>query len=227
VRAGEILGFFGLVGAGRTELMRLIYGIDKRDATSTLHLDGQALPSGQVLASIAAGIALCPEDRKEQGILALASVSENINISCRRANLLGGLFIRHQAEADRADLYIQKLGIKTPDREQCIRLLSGGNQQKVILARWLAQAHLKLLILDEPTRGIDVGAKNEIYKIIDELAAQGCAVIVVSSELPEVIGICDRLLVMRDGEISGELSREQATEAAVLQLALPDAVSMN
>ena len=221
VRGGEILGFFGLVGAGRSELMRLLYGADRRSA-GTVQLDGVELTGRSPSASIAAGIVLCPEDRKEQGILAQASVAENINISCRRHDLLGGLFLRHRREAQRADLFIKRLGIKTPGREQEIRLLSGGNQQKVILARWLAEADLKVLILDEPTRGIDVGAKNEIYKIVHEVAQRGCCVIVVSSELPEVLGIADRIIVMRDGVISGELDRAQADETSVLHLALPD-----
>ena len=221
MRGGEVLGFFGLVGAGRSELMRLLYGADPRQGGEVL-LDGQPVSTAGPAAAIEAGIVLCPEDRKEQGILAHASVAENINISCRRLGLLGGVFLRHRAEALRADDFIKKLRIKTPSREQEIRLLSGGNQQKVILARWLAEPGLKVLILDEPTRGIDVGAKNEIYKIIHDVAAAGCCVIVISSELPEVLGIADRLIVMRDGRISGELSREQASETAALALALPD-----
>ena len=221
VRGGEVLGFFGLVGAGRSELMRQLYGADKRPAGSVL-LDGAAVDRSGPSAAIAAGIVLCPEDRKEQGILAHASVSENINISCRRNDLLGGVFLRHGREAALADEFIARLRIKTPNREQEIRLLSGGNQQKVILARWLAEPDLKVLILDEPTRGIDVGAKNDIYRIIHEVASRGCCVIVVSSELPEVLGISDRVAVMRDGRIVGELARADADEKAVLRLALPE-----
>ncbi|MFG6430696.1 L-arabinose ABC transporter ATP-binding protein AraG [Roseateles sp. LYH14W] len=221
MRGGEVLGFFGLVGAGRSELMRLLYGADPRRGGEVL-LDGQPVSTAGPSAAIAAGIVLCPEDRKEQGILAHSSVAENINISCRRHGLLGGVFLRHGQEAQRADDFIKKLRIKTPNREQEIRLLSGGNQQKVILARWLAEPGLKVLILDEPTRGIDVGAKNEIYKIIHDVAASGCCVIVISSELPEVLGITDRLIVMRDGRISGELDRANASETAALALALPD-----
>lgn len=221
LRAGEVLGFFGLVGAGRSELMRLLYGADKRSG-GEVKLDGKVVSAAGPAAAISAGIVLCPEDRKEQGILAQSSVAENINISCRRHGLLGGLFLRHQREAILADTFIQRLRIKTPNREQEIRLLSGGNQQKVILARWLAEQGLKVLILDEPTRGIDVGAKNEIYRIIYEVAERGCCVIVVSSELPEVLGITDRLIVMREGRISGELMRTQANETEALRLALPD-----
>ncbi|WP_228894205.1 L-arabinose ABC transporter ATP-binding protein AraG [Pseudoduganella aquatica] len=224
VRGGEVLGFFGLVGAGRSELMRLLYGADRRSAGQVL-LDGKAVSASGPSAAIAAGIVLCPEDRKEQGILARASVAENINISCRRNSLLGGLFLRHKEEAARADDFIRRLRIKTPNREQEIRLLSGGNQQKVILARWLAEPDLKVLILDEPTRGIDVGARNEIYRIIHEVAERGCCVIVISSDLPEVLGVADRVLVMREGRISGELSRADASETAVLRLALPDAAA--
>jgi len=224
VRGGEVLGFFGLVGAGRSELMRLLYGADHRRGGEVL-LDGQPVSRAGPAAAIAAGIVLCPEDRKEQGILAHASVAENINISCRRHGLAGGVFLRHRREAERADDFIKKLRIKTPHREQEIRLLSGGNQQKVILARWLAEPGLKVLILDEPTRGIDVGAKNEIYRIIHDVAASGCCVIVISSELPEVLGIADRLIVMRDGCISGELARAEASETAALALALPDGVT--
>lgn len=224
VSGGEVLGFFGLVGAGRSELMRLVYGADPRRG-GEVWLDGERINAAGPSAAIAAGIVLCPEDRKEQGILAQSSVAENINISCRRLDLGGGIFLRHRREAERADEFIRKLRIKTPSREQEIRLLSGGNQQKVILARWLAEPGLKVLILDEPTRGIDVGAKNEIYRIIHDVAAQGCCVIVISSELPEVLGIADRLIVMRDGRISGTLSREQASETAALALALPDGVN--
>jgi L-arabinose transport system ATP-binding protein len=221
VHGGEVLGFFGLVGAGRSELMRLLYNADAR-TTGTVLLDGAPVATGGPADAIAAGIVLCPEDRKEQGILATASVAENINISVRRNDLRGGVFLRHKREAALADEFIARLRIKTPNRQQEIRLLSGGNQQKVILARWLAEPGLKVLILDEPTRGIDVGAKNDIYRIIHEVAERGCCVIVVSSELPEVLGIADRVIVMREGAICGELSRADANETEVLRLALPD-----
>lgn len=217
--AGEVLGFFGLVGAGRSELMLKLYGAERHGGT--VLLDGAPLNARGPADAIAAGLVLCPEDRKEQGIVATASVADNINISCRRHELAGGLFLRHGREAARADDFIKRLNIKTPHRDQEIRLLSGGNQQKAILARWLAEPGMKVLILDEPTRGIDVGAKNDIYRIIHEVAARGCCVIVVSSELPEVLGIADRVAVMRDGRIAGFLERGQASETAVLALALP------
>jgi L-arabinose transport system ATP-binding protein len=220
VRQGEILGIFGLVGAGRSELMRLIYGADKKRG-GQITLDGVPVKIRRPSDAIRNGIVLCPEDRKEEGIVPIRSVSENINISCRRGYLRWGLFVDSQREAKTADTFIKTLRIRTPNRRQLIRFLSGGNQQKTILARWLAESDLKVIILDEPTRGIDVGAKNEIYQIIYQLAERGCAVIVVSSELPEVLGVSDRILVMRGGKISGELARKEANEQKILGLALP------
>jgi L-arabinose transport system ATP-binding protein len=219
-RRGEIVGFFGLVGAGRSELMRLIYGADKKQRGEIL-LDGQPLTIRSPRDSIRNGIVLCPEDRKEDGVVAIRSVSENINISCRRHSLRWGLFCDSRQEAATADTFIARLRIRTPNRRQIIRFLSGGNQQKTILARWLAELKLKVVIVDEPTRGIDVGAKNEVYQIIYQLAEQGCTVVMVSSELPEVLGVSDRIVVMRRGQISGELLREEADEEKVLHLALP------
>jgi L-arabinose transport system ATP-binding protein len=220
VRAGEIVGFFGLVGAGRSELMRLVYGAEKKRG-GHLALDGRAIDVKRPAHAIAHGIVLCPEDRKEEGIVAMASVAENINISCRRHDLRAGLFLDRAKEAQTAERFIKLLKIKTPHRRQRIRLLSGGNQQKAILSRWLAEPRLRVVILDEPTRGIDVGAKHEIYNVIYELARRGCAVVMVSSELPEVLGVTDRIVVMREGRISGELARGNASEAALLNLALP------
>jgi L-arabinose transport system ATP-binding protein len=220
VRAGEILGFFGLVGAGRSELMRLVYGAEKKRG-GRIALDGAEIDIRSPGQAIRHGIVLCPEDRKEEGILAIASVAENINISCRRHGLRAGLFLNHAKEAETAERFIKLLKIKTPHRRQRIRLLSGGNQQKAILSRWLAEPGLKVVILDEPTRGIDVGAKHEIYNVIYELAERGCAVVMVSSELPEVLGVSDRIVVMREGRISGTLERGQANESALLSLALP------
>ncbi|WP_028216223.1 L-arabinose ABC transporter ATP-binding protein AraG [Paraburkholderia oxyphila] len=220
VKAGEIVGFFGLVGAGRSELMQLIYGTHKRRA-GAIELDGKPIRVKSASDAIRQGIVLCPEDRKEQGIVAMATVSENINISCRRHFLRAGMFLDRKKEAETADRFIKLLKIKTPSRRQKIRFLSGGNQQKAILSRWLAEPDLKVVILDEPTRGIDVGAKHEIYNVIYQLAARGCAIVMVSSELPEVLGVSDRIVVMREGRISGELPRSAANEHAVLDLALP------
>ncbi len=220
VRAGEIVGFFGLVGAGRSELMRVIYGADRKRG-GALMLDGKPIEIRRTGDAIRHGIVLCPEDRKEEGIVAMATVAENINISCRRHSLRAGMFLNGRKEAETAERFIKLLKIKTPSRRQKIRFLSGGNQQKAILSRWLAEPDLKVVILDEPTRGIDVGAKNEIYQVIYELAERGCAIVMVSSELPEVLGVSDRIVVMRQGRIAGEVTREGANEQVVLNLALP------
>ena len=219
-RQSEIVGFFGLVGAGRSELMRLVCGADKK-RSGEIMLDGERLRIRSIGDAIRNGIVLCPEDRKEDGIVGIRSVSENINISCRRHTLRWGLFCDSRQEAKTADTFIRILRIRTPNRRQIIRYLSGGNQQKTILARWLAEPKLQVVIMDEPTRGIDIGAKNEIYQIIYQLAEQGCTVVIVSSELPEVLGISDRIVVMRQGQISGELLRQEADEEKILHLALP------
>lgn len=225
VRRGEIVGMFGLVGAGRSELMHLIYGSRTKEH-GTVWLDGEPVSIGSARTAIRHGMVLCPEDRKEEGIVSMASVSENINISCRRHSARAGFFIDRKKEAQTAERFIKLLKIKTPNRRQKIRFLSGGNQQKVILARWLAEPDLRVMILDEPTRGIDVGAKHEIYNVIYQLAVRGCAIVVVSSELPEVLGISDRVIVMREGRIAGELNRDVASERAILELALPQGIPL-
>ncbi|TCV96152.1 L-arabinose ABC transporter ATP-binding protein [Luteibacter rhizovicinus] len=221
VRAGEIVGFFGLVGAGRSETMRLIYGADSRSG-GTVAIDGKTLRSSDIRSAIRGGLMYCPEDRKEDGIIGVRSVAENINISARRNHLRAGMFVNETNEARTADIFIERLRIRTPNRRQEIRLLSGGNQQKAVLSRWLAEKDLRVLIIDEPTRGIDVGAKNEIYNVLYELAERGVAIVMVSSELPEVLGVSDRVIVMCGGRITGEFTREQASEEAVLARALPE-----
>ncbi|SFA72643.1 L-arabinose ABC transporter ATP-binding protein AraG [Pseudomonas simiae] len=219
VHKGEILGLFGLVGAGRTELFRLLSGLTRSTAGS-LALCGQTLQLRSPRDAIAAGVLLCPEDRKKEGIIPLSSVAENINISARGAHSTFGWLLRDGWETTNADRQIKAMKVKTPNPEQKIMYLSGGNQQKAILGRWLSMP-MKVLLLDEPTRGIDIGAKSEIYQIIHNLAASGIAVIVVSSDLMEVMGISDRILVMSEGALTGELTRDQADEARLLQLALP------
>jgi L-arabinose transport system ATP-binding protein len=220
VRQGEILGIFGLVGAGRSELVRMVYGADKR-FSGEVWIQGKALVKDNIRESIAQGMVFCPEDRKEEGIVGVRSVSENINLSTRRHDRIAGFFVNDTKEAATADRFIQRLQIKTPSRMQEIRLLSGGNQQKAILARWLAEPEIKVLIIDEPTRGVDVGAKHEIYGVLYELASRGCSIIMVSSELPEVMGVADRVLVMCEGKITGEVCYGEATESIVLEMALP------
>ncbi len=219
VRRGEIVGLFGLVGAGRTELLRLVFGAERLRGGRVL-LEGRALAIRSPRDAIAAGIVLAPEDRKQQGIVPILSVLENIALSARRrrALALGRIDARWQRE--NAASHIERLAIKTPSAATPVRNLSGGNQQKVILARWLSET-IRVLLLDEPTRGIDVGARAEIYRIVQELAASGVAVLMVSSDLPEVLGLSDRVLVMREGRITRELARAEAGEEAVLRDALP------
>jgi L-arabinose transport system ATP-binding protein len=170
--------------------------------------------------AIRCGLMLAPEDRKKEGIVPIRSVMENINISARRNTALGKFVIDEKWERQNAEHHIKALAIKTPSAHQLIRNLSGGNQQKVILARWLSE-NIKVILLDEPTRGIDVGAKSEIYSIIYSLAERGVGVIVVSSDLPEVLGVSDRVIVMRQGKIAASLSRKEATPEKTLALALP------
>ena len=221
VKKGEIVGFFGLIGAGRTELMKLIYGAVPAK-TGSVHVGGTAVKVRNPIDAIRAGIVFCPEDRKKEGIVPVRSVMENINLSGRRHFSHLGLFINEGQEKKNASAYVQKLAVKTPALSSAIKNLSGGNQQKVILARWLSE-NIKIILLDEPTRGIDVGAKSEIYSIIYALAEQGAGVVLVSSELPEVLGVCDRILVMRQGRIVAEADRKQATQEGLLKLALPTA----
>ncbi len=219
-RAGEVLGFFGLVGAGRSELMRLVFGADSA-ASGRVAIDGAQLRPLDPATAIRSGLVLCPEDRKADGILQGRSITENVAISSRRHHSPFGI-IRPAIEGATADRFIGALRIRTPSRRQDIVNLSGGNQQKVILARWLSEPNIKVLIADEPTRGIDVGAKAEIYEILYSLAEKGVAVVVISSELPEIIGISDRVLVMCDRRITAEFQRAEVSEAALLAAALPE-----
>jgi L-arabinose transport system ATP-binding protein len=219
VHGGEILGCFGLVGAGRSELLKLIFGA-ATPTGGTLTLDGADLQLKSPRDAIAAGIVLCPEDRKKEGIIPCRSVLENINLSARRRTARAGVLIRETWERENAGRWIETLRIRTPSPDQLIRHLSGGNQQKAIIGRWLSE-DVRVFLFDEPTRGIDVGAKSEIYTLLQQLAASGAAVIMVSSELPEVLGVSDRIAIMRGGAIVDVLERAVATEASVLIRALP------
>ena len=219
VQAGEIVGIFGLVGAGRTELLKALYRAAPHCA-GEIEIQGEKVRIRSPKDAIRAGLMLCPEDRKKEGIIALRSVQENTNLSARRDHALLRCMVNERWEHENAKHQIDRLSVRTPSLHQPITLLSGGNQQKVILGRWLSE-RVKVLMLDEPTRGVDVGAKREIYEILYELSKQGVGILFVSSELPEVLGISDRILVMRQGRFSGELTREEATEEAVLKLALP------
>ncbi len=219
VREGEILGFAGLIGAGRSETMRAIYGADKVEG-GQIYLGGEIKHFKHPSEAINYGIALCPEDRKDEGIIAGRSIKENTTISILSRIRKFGL-IDLAKEKSITESAIEDLNVKTPDMYKNIAELSGGNQQKVILGRCLA-THPKILILDEPTKGIDVGAKSEIYKIICNLAKKGIGIIVISSELPEVMGLCDRVIVMSNGKISGELQQSETSEEKILTLAMAD-----
>ncbi|MBI2422915.1 MAG: sugar ABC transporter ATP-binding protein [Candidatus Hydrogenedentes bacterium] len=216
LNAGEILGLTGLVGAGRTEVARAIFGADVLDA-GTIYLDGAAVAIDSPKEAIRQGIGLLTEDRKLQGLVLGMTVREN----CTMANLsavVRGLFIDRGREREIASQYVADLNIKTPSVEQSAQNLSGGNQQKVVLAKWLFTKS-RVLIFDEPTRGIDVGAKVEIYKLMNELVRQGVAILMISSELPEILGMCDRIMVMHEGHITGTVTRAAATQEAIMHLA--------
>lgn len=210
---GEVLGFTGLIGAGRTETMQMLFGLDKPQSGEIIY-QGEKVNFSDPYDAIAAGIALVPENRKEQGIIPLKGVDYNITISMLK-ELIKFIKVNHKKEKDMVDEGIRSLRVKASSPQQFVGNLSGGNQQKVILARWLATKP-SVLILDEPTRGIDVGAKAEIYSIIDELAKQGVAVIVVSSELPEVINISDRIVIMSNHKITGVLSAKEDFDQEII-----------
>ncbi|GIM28819.1 ribose import ATP-binding protein RbsA [Clostridium polyendosporum] len=218
LRKGEVLGFSGLVGAGRTEIMRAIIGADAVKSGEVI-LEGKDVISKSPKEAMKNGIVLVPEDRKTQGILPNMSVGENISISILD-NLINKLgFINKKQEDTIAEEAIKKFKVKTSSPEKKIIELSGGNQQKAIVARWLA-TNPKVLILDEPTKGIDIGAKSEFYNLINDVAKEGMGVILISSELPEVIGLSDRIIVMKSGNITGEFARKDATEDKLLEYAM-------
>ena len=222
VRAGEVVGLGGLMGAGRSELALAIFGQDRLTAGAVM-VDGAEIRLRSPADAIAAGIGLAPEERKSQALLLMRSVAENVTLCVPdRVSRFG--FLSRAAELLVANEQVERMRVKTPSLDQLVSNLSGGNQQKVVLGRWLARAP-RVLILDEPTRGIDVGAKAEIYRLIAELAAGGIALLVISSELPELIGLSDRILVMAAGRIVGEVPRAEATEQRVLNLAMRENLS--
>lgn len=216
VRKGEILGFSGLIGAGRTEVMRAIFGADPIDSGECIY-NGKKVRFTTPQQAIKAGIGLIPEDRRNQGLLLSKSIKENTTLASLYENSNKG-FIDLNWEKNVSKEYIEKLRTKTPSEETPAQNLSGGNQQKVVLAKWLV-AESKLLIMDEPTRGIDVNAKSEIYSLMKEYVKQGGCIIMVSSELPEVLGVSDRIVVMRQGRIMGIIDAKDATEKAIMKLA--------
>jgi len=215
---GEIAGLAGLIGAGRTEVARLLMGAERKTA-GTIQIDGREVDIRHPAHAVACGMVYASEDRKRFGLVLPMTVRENTTMSAQRKilNRLG--LISSRKENALTDSYVSALRMKVSDREQVTRNLSGGNQQKVVLAKCLA-VKPKVLILDEPTRGIDVGAKAEIHKIIAGLADEGMAILVISSELPEILHLCDRVLVMHQGRLTADLPREQATEATIMKAAV-------
>ena len=217
VRAGEIVGLAGLVGAGRTELARVLFGLTPADS-GRITLRGKDVMIDSPARAVEHGIAYVPEDRRRNGVILDMPVAANATLAVLKRIATGGL-ISFLREREIAEAFVQRFGIKTPTIDTPTANLSGGNQQKVALARWLA-TEPSVIILDEPTQGVDVGAKAEIHKLMGELAARGLAIIMISSELPEVLGMSDRVVVMHAGQVVGELSRSEATQERVLELAL-------
>ena len=221
LRRGEVLGFAGLVGAGRTEVMRAIFGADPIISGEVL-IDGKQVNIKTPADAIKYGIALCPEDRKEQGLVLNKSVSHNVSIPVL-SKIKKGLFLDNKQEQELANEAVVKYAVKTPTINKIVIELSGGNQQKIILGRWTSSLiDTEVLILDEPTKGIDVGTKAEVYQMVCDLAKKGIGVIFISSELTEVLNVSDNIIVMHNGHITGTVKREEATEEGVLALAMLD-----
>jgi rhamnose transport system ATP-binding protein len=219
VRAGEIVGLAGLVGAGRSEVARAVFGVDPYESGS-VRLGGRQLPKGNPRVAMARGLALVPEDRRKQGLVLDESVARNITLAIRGSLAKAGL-LWSGPENEAAAIWSSRLEVKTASLDAETGTLSGGNQQKVVLGKWLA-TDPKVLIVDEPTRGIDVGTKAEVHRLLSELAQQGLAILMISSELPEVLGMADRVLVMREGHLTGEFPRSEATPEAVMFAATAD-----
>jgi ABC-type sugar transport system ATPase subunit len=219
VHKGEVLGFYGLVGSGRTEVMRAIFGIDEK-STGRVYVRGQQANISNPGNAIAFGIALSPESRKEHGLILEQTVSFNVTLTVLK-DFIKGISVDEKYERDTVNAYVDKLKIKLKNASQQVKNLSGGNQQKAVLAKWLATKP-DVLILDEPTRGIDVGAKHEIYTLITELARQGMAIIFVSSELPEIMGLSDNVVVFHEGRQTGYLNRGEIREDTIIKYAMEE-----
>jgi len=216
VRAGEIVGLAGLVGAGRTELMQTLFGVTPA-LGGNIQVAGQTVSPAHPREAIASGIALVPENRKQQGLIPPMTVRGNISLPSLKRDQHGG-FLNFSREEEITTEMINRMRVKTPSHDQIVQYLSGGNQQKVVLGKWLAMKP-HVLLLDEPTRGIDIGAKQEIYSLMEELARQGVGILFASSEMEEVLGMSDRVLVMHEGQITGELPRKEISEEAIMHLA--------
>lgn len=217
LRAGEVLGVAGLMGAGRTELLEALFGASEEPVQGSILLEGRPVRFEHPAEACAAGLAMVTEDRKRLGLFSQMTVRANITL-CTLAELSTGPFIHHRQERRSAESAVSELGVKTAGVEANVTSLSGGNQQKCIIARWL-KTRPRVLLLDDPTRGIDVGAKAEIYQVIDQLCRQGMSIIVTSSELPELITLSDRILVLCEGRLTGELNRPDFTEERIMELA--------
>jgi ribose transport system ATP-binding protein len=222
VAAGEIVGIAGLVGAGRTELLRCLFGVTQ-PLGGSITIDGKPADIRNPADAIARGMGLVPEDRKEQGLIIDFGVRTNVSLPGLADKSRAGVWINFSAESEDTDRSVERLRIKTPTVDQVVRYLSGGNQQKVVLGKWLAM-NPKVLLLDEPTRGIDIGAKEEIYRLMENLAAEGLAILFVSSEMEEVIAMSDRTLVMHEGAITGQLIGDAIGEEQIMNLATGVAV---
>ncbi|HEX5789494.1 MAG TPA: sugar ABC transporter ATP-binding protein [Woeseiaceae bacterium] len=223
VGPGEVLGVFGLMGAGRTELLETLFGLHPRAMSGEVFVDGAPARFRSPADAIARGIVLAPEDRKREGLVPGMTVGENLSLACLADHTRFGL-VDEAAEARQVDDAIARLSIKTPSAREAVRNLSGGNQQKVILGKWLA-TRPRVLLLDEPTRGIDVNAKEEIYALIEALRSEGLAVVVVSSELPEILALADRIAVLSEGRKTGEFSRGEADVETLMRAALPGSLA--
>ena len=216
VRSGEIVGVAGLVGAGRTEMLTTLFGVTPA-VGGTVRVDGTVATPRSPREAIAAGLGLVPEDRKQQGLILEMAVRQNVSLpSLRRTQHAG--FLNYGSERTLSEQMVRQLNVRTPSDAQVCQFLSGGNQQKVVIGKWLAMSP-RVLLLDEPTRGIDVGAKQEIYRLMEQLARSGVAILFVSSEMEEVLGMSDRTLVMHEGRITGELARQELSEEAIMHLA--------
>jgi len=213
VHGGEIVALAGLVGAGRTEVTRAVFGIDRPDAGAVV-VDGRGLPRGDTAAAIAAGLVLVPEDRRAQGLVMELSVARNVTLPRRWPLSRFGMLLQG-AESRSARTWVDRLRVKTGRVTDPVSTLSGGNQQKVVLAKWLS-TRPGVLVVDEPTRGIDVGTKAEVHGLLSQLAADGVAILMVSSELPEVLGMADRVLVMHEGRLVADIPRGRADEESVM-----------
>lgn len=218
VRRGEILGIAGLMGAGRTEVLETIFGVFPAES-GTVEIEGKVRKINGPTDAIRSGLGLLTEDRKKTGIMGVLSVRDNMSVAALPRFSPSGILKRRSITSS-CEKQRERLALKTPSLNQLIQYLSGGNQQKVLISRWLL-TDPEILMIDEPTRGIDVGAKSEIHRIMSQLAQQGKAIIMVSSEMPEVLGMSDRVIVMSEGRITGELDRSEATQERIMELAAP------